>query len=188
MRLLGVCAGAAGGSAEIALKAALMEAEASGAEVAWLRLDDMRISTGPLFGQDGVRVEAGHAGHAGARHCIGYLGRPVRGGTGIPDGGSSSWRTGDDRLRPLRHLRGPLGRKRRIGRACKGRRFHSCPRLPAAHGNQPFETGAISMGSRAKHRYTHRCQPSGRYLAVSLLSSCRQPTQTWRTWSGHGRA
>ena len=50
MKLLGVCAGAAGGSAEIALKAALIEAEASGAEVSWLRLDDMRISTGPLFG------------------------------------------------------------------------------------------------------------------------------------------
>lgn len=50
MKLLGVCAGAAGGSAEIALKAALMEAEAAGAEVSWLRLDDMRISTGPMFG------------------------------------------------------------------------------------------------------------------------------------------
>jgi multimeric flavodoxin WrbA len=50
MKLLGVCAGAEGGSAEIALKAALMEAETAGAEVAWLRLDDMRISTGSLFG------------------------------------------------------------------------------------------------------------------------------------------
>lgn len=50
MKLLGVCAGAAGGSAEIALKAALMEAEAAGAEVSWLRLDDMRISTGAMFG------------------------------------------------------------------------------------------------------------------------------------------
>ena len=50
MKLLGVCAGAAGGSAEIALKAALMAAEEEGAEVAWLRLDDMRISTGALFG------------------------------------------------------------------------------------------------------------------------------------------
>ena len=38
MKLLGVCAGAAGGSAEIALKAALMAAEEEGAEVAWLRL------------------------------------------------------------------------------------------------------------------------------------------------------
>jgi multimeric flavodoxin WrbA len=46
MKLLGVCAGAAGGSAEIALKAALMEAGAADAEVAWLRLDDMRISSG----------------------------------------------------------------------------------------------------------------------------------------------
>ena len=45
MKLLGVCAGAAGGSAEIALKAALIEAEEAGAEVSWLRLDDMRIST-----------------------------------------------------------------------------------------------------------------------------------------------
>ena len=43
MRLLGVCAGAAGGSAEIALKAALMAAKDEGADVAWLRLDDMRI-------------------------------------------------------------------------------------------------------------------------------------------------
>jgi multimeric flavodoxin WrbA len=49
MRLLGVSAGAAGGSAEILLKAALMEAEAAGAETSWLRLDDLRVSTGPLF-------------------------------------------------------------------------------------------------------------------------------------------
>jgi multimeric flavodoxin WrbA len=51
MKLLGVSAGAAGGSAEILLKAALMEAEAEGAtEVSWLRLDDLRISTGPTLG------------------------------------------------------------------------------------------------------------------------------------------
>lgn len=53
MRLLGVCAGAAGGSAEIALKAALMEASAAGAsdvEVSWLRLDEMRISSGATMG------------------------------------------------------------------------------------------------------------------------------------------
>lgn len=49
MRLLGVSAGAAGGSAEILLKAALMEAEARGTEVSWLRLDDLRISTGPTL-------------------------------------------------------------------------------------------------------------------------------------------
>jgi multimeric flavodoxin WrbA len=49
MRLLGVSAGAAGGSAEILLKAALMEAEAHGAEVSWLALDDMRIFTGPTL-------------------------------------------------------------------------------------------------------------------------------------------
>ncbi len=49
MRLLGVSAGAAGGSAEILLKAALMEAESQGAEVSWLALDDMRISTGPTL-------------------------------------------------------------------------------------------------------------------------------------------
>jgi multimeric flavodoxin WrbA len=49
MKLLGVSAGAAGGSAEILLKAALMEAESHGAEVTWLSLDDMRISTGPTL-------------------------------------------------------------------------------------------------------------------------------------------
>jgi multimeric flavodoxin WrbA len=49
MRLLGVSAGAAGGSAEILLKAALMAAESDGCDVAWLRLDDMRISTGPTL-------------------------------------------------------------------------------------------------------------------------------------------
>ncbi len=48
-RLLGVCAGAAGGSAEILLKAALMEAQHAGAEVTWLALDDLRISTGPTL-------------------------------------------------------------------------------------------------------------------------------------------
>jgi multimeric flavodoxin WrbA len=50
MKLLGVSAGAAGGSAEILLKSALMEAQASGAQVSWLRLDDMRISAGPTLG------------------------------------------------------------------------------------------------------------------------------------------
>jgi multimeric flavodoxin WrbA len=49
MQLLGVSAGAAGGSAEILLKAALMEAESRGAEVSWLCLDEMRISTGPTL-------------------------------------------------------------------------------------------------------------------------------------------
>ncbi|MFZ0088511.1 MAG: flavodoxin family protein [Solirubrobacteraceae bacterium] len=48
MRLLGVSAGAADGSAEILLKAALMEAEALGHEVALVRLDDLRIPTGPF--------------------------------------------------------------------------------------------------------------------------------------------
>jgi len=49
MKILGVSAGAAGGSAEILLKAALQQAEFAGQEVSWLRLDDLRISTGPLF-------------------------------------------------------------------------------------------------------------------------------------------
>src|ERR1700689_5165824 len=43
------------------------------------------------------------------------------------------------------------GEKRRVGRACKGRRFYSCPRVPAAHGNQSFEPGAVPVGCRAKH-------------------------------------
>ncbi len=49
MKLLGVSAGAEGGSAEILLKAALMAASQLGAEVSWLSLDDMRISTGPTL-------------------------------------------------------------------------------------------------------------------------------------------
>jgi flavone/flavonol reductase len=49
VKLLGVSAGADGGSAEILLKAALMAASAQGAEVAWLSLDDLRISTGPTL-------------------------------------------------------------------------------------------------------------------------------------------
>jgi multimeric flavodoxin WrbA len=49
-RVLGVGAGTSGGSAEILLKAALLEAQAAGAEVSWLRLDDVRIDTqGALF-------------------------------------------------------------------------------------------------------------------------------------------
>jgi multimeric flavodoxin WrbA len=48
MRLLGVSAGAADGSAEILLKAALIEAEGLGHEVALARLDDLRIPTGPF--------------------------------------------------------------------------------------------------------------------------------------------
>jgi multimeric flavodoxin WrbA len=50
MRVLGVSAGAAGGSAEILLKAALMEARSEGAQVSWLMLDELRISTGPTLG------------------------------------------------------------------------------------------------------------------------------------------
>src|SRR5712672_133505 len=52
--------------------------------------------------------------------------------------------------------------------AREGRRFHSCSGLSATHGNQSFETGAVSMGGRAQHRDAHRDQPSGRHLAVSL--------------------
>jgi multimeric flavodoxin WrbA len=51
MKLLGVSAGGAGGSAEILLEAALMEAETLGHEVSWVRLDDLRVATGPMFGQ-----------------------------------------------------------------------------------------------------------------------------------------
>src|ERR1700749_4690625 len=46
MRGLGISAGAANGSAEILLKAALMEVEAAGVEVALLRIDDMGIPPG----------------------------------------------------------------------------------------------------------------------------------------------
>jgi multimeric flavodoxin WrbA len=49
MKLLGVSAGAADGSAEILLKAALMEAEELGNTVALVRLDDLRIPTGPFI-------------------------------------------------------------------------------------------------------------------------------------------
>jgi multimeric flavodoxin WrbA len=49
MKLLGVSAGAEGGSVEILLKAALMAAEAKGTSVSWLSLEDMRISTGPTL-------------------------------------------------------------------------------------------------------------------------------------------
>jgi multimeric flavodoxin WrbA len=48
MKLLGVSAGAANGSAEILLKAALMEAEALGHDVALVRIDDLRIPNGPF--------------------------------------------------------------------------------------------------------------------------------------------
>ena len=47
--VLGVCAGADGGSAEILLKASLMAAQAAGAEVSWLSLEQLRISTGPTL-------------------------------------------------------------------------------------------------------------------------------------------
>jgi multimeric flavodoxin WrbA len=48
VNVLGVSAGAADGSAEILLKAALMEAEKHGHEVSIVRLDDMRIPAGPF--------------------------------------------------------------------------------------------------------------------------------------------
>jgi multimeric flavodoxin WrbA len=46
-RLLGLGCGQVAGSAEILLKAALMAAEESGAEVELIRLDDLRIPSGP---------------------------------------------------------------------------------------------------------------------------------------------
>ena len=42
--------------------------------------------------------------------------------------------------------------------------------VPAAHGNQPFQAEAVSMGCRAQHRNAGRRQPSRRYLAVSRNS------------------
>ena len=55
MRVLGLSAGNADGSAEILLKIALQEAEADGAQTALLRLDDVRLPTRPLTpGQTGA--------------------------------------------------------------------------------------------------------------------------------------
>jgi uncharacterized RmlC-like cupin family protein len=52
--------------------------------------------------------------------------------------------------------------------ACaKAGRFHSCAGLPAAHGNQPLESGAVSVGCGAQHGETHRHRPSG--------TPCRKP-------------
>lgn len=134
-----------------------------------------------------ARLRTSRRYRASAWHRVRNLGRPVRGGAGIADGNTSSRRAGDDRLRALWHLRNTMGCARKIGRACEGRRLHSCPRLPAPYGNQSFETGAVSMGCRAQHGDAHRDQPTGRHLAVSRMSS-RQPSSTWRTWSSHGRA
>jgi multimeric flavodoxin WrbA len=47
MRLLGLSAGSPGGSVEIALKTALRAAEAEGASVELVRLDELRLSSGP---------------------------------------------------------------------------------------------------------------------------------------------
>ena len=134
-------------------------------------------------------------------HRVGDLGRPVRGGAGIADRNSSSRRAGNDRLRALRSLRNPLGHKRRIGCACRGRRFHSCSRLSATYGNQSFKTRTVSVGRRAQYSDTHRGQSSGRHLAVSRcrlreagrqkavsrMPSCKSCSGTLRTWSNHGR-
>ncbi|WP_409189815.1 hypothetical protein [Bradyrhizobium sp. RDM4] len=45
--------------------------------------------------------------------------------------------------------------ERRNCREGEGRRFHSCARLPAAHGDQSFEAGTVSMDRRAQHRDAH---------------------------------
>ena len=59
-RLLGLSAGNAGGSAEIALKEALRAAEAAGAEVELVRLDDLRPAQRPRPG--GARTTPGGSG------------------------------------------------------------------------------------------------------------------------------
>ena len=46
-RLLGLNAGSAGGNTEIVLKAALRAAQAEGAEVELVRLDDLHLPSGP---------------------------------------------------------------------------------------------------------------------------------------------
>jgi len=51
-RVLGLSAGNAGGSAEILLKEALRAAEAGGAEVHLVRIDDLNLSLGPNAGPD----------------------------------------------------------------------------------------------------------------------------------------
>lgn len=52
MTVLGLSAGALGGSAEILLKEALRAAEEQGAEVRLVRLDDLRLTQGPDGGRD----------------------------------------------------------------------------------------------------------------------------------------
>jgi multimeric flavodoxin WrbA len=51
-KVLGLSAGARGGSAEIAVKEALRGAEASGADVELVRLDDLTLTVGPHAGPD----------------------------------------------------------------------------------------------------------------------------------------
>lgn len=52
MTVLGLSAGNPGGSADILLKEALKAAEDDGAEVAMVRVDDLRLSQGPTAGPD----------------------------------------------------------------------------------------------------------------------------------------
>ena len=52
MRILGLSAGNAGGSADILLKQALRAAEDAGAEVHMVRVDDLALSLGPGAGRD----------------------------------------------------------------------------------------------------------------------------------------
>jgi hypothetical protein len=128
-------------------------------------------------------------------------GGPVRGGTGIADGSSSSRRARDDRLRPLRHLRNTLGDKGRIGRAREGRRFHSRPAsLPHMETN-PSKLERLRwvvVRSTATPIIVNLPDDPGR----KPESSCEQQHNTRpqagcllqivftdnKTWSNHGRA
>jgi len=125
----------------------------------------------------GFRTSCGD--RPGTRRRLDNLGRPVRSEPGITDRNPPSRRAGNDCLRPLRCLLDTLGCEGRICSAREGWRFHSCPRLSAAYGNQPFENGAVSMGCRAEHGDAHCHQPSGRHLAVSRMSSSGQQEATW---------
>ena len=151
----------------------------------------LQFTSSARLNRSGHSTDAGLRTSRGYRACIGHrfghLGRSVQGRPGLADSNSPSWKAGNHRLRPLRQLRSALGRKRRILGTREARRFHSCPGFPAAYGNQPLETGAVSMGRRSQYSNAHRHQPVGRHLVVSRASCCRQLSPKLGTRSSHGR-
>jgi hypothetical protein len=100
------------------------------------------------------------------RHRKLPVGRHFSGRAWCSNRNSSSWRTGDDRLRPRRLFPRTVGTTGRIRGSCHRRRLSPCACLASTPGDQSISRSSLSLGRGAQHSYTHRRQPARRLLGL----------------------